>query len=224
MSYIEKISNLLHRRKTEDSDKLRPTFFGIMHLLGCQTKWGVRNYKVSQPSTVDDAFVRKTLVELLCEHVSELSDDELAGWSIIDGLTKNRRWCEALQSLEGSYALAYLAASVAQDILKVDQSAEGSSYRERREQILSLRMPLCTLFNEWLKPVSRYKDVPSTEVLFRAMFGDIWFELFLAHTPDMEIFWPSAVRARRPQFMEGITMAARESDAAPLLLPNLDIL
>jgi hypothetical protein len=221
MSYEREMQSLILRVETEtDDDNRQQAFLDLLHRLGCQTKWSVHNYQVPQPEADHELFVRGALVQLLQQHVNRQSNS-VEGWSLVDGLSKHKRWVEAHKSIEGSYALAYLTLTVSQYILDVENRPNGGAYFWHDRHVLQLRMPLCALFNEWLTPDAPYTNVPTIDVLLRAIFGDVWFELTLANSPEMETLWPSAVRTLRPAFRDGLVPSQIVDIVTTIPLPLL---
>jgi hypothetical protein len=225
MSYEKSIKTLLDRFDHDiDGDLKRSATLELLNRLGCQTAWSTHGRTVTQPDAADEPLVRKTLVHCLLRFIGDVESDlhYQDGWSILDGLVRNDRWRDALQTLKGSYALVYLVTTVSQEYADVYKSARGSTFFERRQQLLSIKDPFCDLLNNWLHPSAPFSEVPEAETMIRAIFGDFWFELALADRADMAILWPSAIRALHPPFLPDITPAA-PAEMAARTLPALDI-
>lgn len=228
-SYETKIANLRLTHLALPSGSIWP----LLDALGCaclDDETGVDVYGVSRnwfPTTpkrtrrVHEALIGETLALALdtCAREAafiEQGNDDI-DFSLLDGLSKHRRYLSCFNTEEGSYHLALLLFNVTERTRR--SAADPDQHGNRDNYLFAMDKAgseaFCRLVNDWLKPAKPFLKTPSTEILMRVLFGDALCDLVgsdVAH---------SMVRSgMRPPFMPGLLPAHLES--APHPLPGLD--
>jgi hypothetical protein len=191
VSYEDKIAALVAKHVTTRS---RFSFMApIAEALGCRTEDSALNrYEPDQPPVEDESLVAQTLLTMLESLLpyDAWSPDEL---SVLDGMCKNRRWEQCIQSPGHARLLAVIL--LRYTCVDGTVTATGQM-RWTKNDVTAMR-------REWLKIDA---PQPNVEQVARAMFGDPWwyFEVEEAGLAISQGAIPGLVQRTRPAFLPGL--------------------
>jgi hypothetical protein len=152
----------------------------------------------TQPGEQHEALVRRTLVHALHSHMAAetpFSEDLLA---IIDGLSKNDRWRDCLNTEDDAYEFAML-------MLYYVRAREKGYLSTRGMQLASsIWGSVWVILNDWLSLEDRFMTLPSTAALANAIFGAPWCDVVLSNVDDSTGPLLRIIQTTRPTFTKGL--------------------
>jgi hypothetical protein len=215
-SYIERIDALKIVYLGGRHKRLPITY--LLDALGCRHLAGTTDgYHFSspcQPPVENEQLVRRTLVMALQTHVEidGLRDD---GFSILDGLSRNERWRECLETMEDAYNLVLLLLDFIEALSNPEPVVEKAKF------LCGVESGAVCILEQWLSPLApgaQGYTLPTSKALCPALFGSAWCELVLG-PPDANWNDRGMIYTHRPPFLPGLLPAHLE--AADLPLPDM---
>jgi hypothetical protein len=211
--YQTKVTDLLNAYLAGKS-----SFMHLAAVIGCRVNnFGGDPIELPlQPAWEHDAFLRSVLLDYLRCHATKKADWSDNGYALLDGLVRHARWRECLNTMDDAYAFAglLLEFSFAADMTVAPR---GAAFRQ------AVTPDVCFALKDWLPTVTCLQTdlFPTTEVLARALFGDLWCDMML---PDVGLEYhncASKITAYRPEFRPGLLPVGAES--ANEILPGLEM-
>lgn len=187
---------------------------GLMTLLGCPHVVEVDGVwaKIVCPDMCAEnlSAIHYCIPQLLEVAASSPIEGALNITSLLAGIVRHEMWETLLRSPCDAYNLAVSILSYIE------------TYTPEYLLDATTRPQVCTILNEWLKPVVEWSELPPEDAVARSLFGDAWVGIFNVPNSDGEnISIAGLVRQQRPLFLPGLCPAQSPQMSAPL--PALDI-
>lgn len=169
---------------------------------------------------LDDSSIREALVSLLLHHELNVEDgdgaQEDAEMALLDGLLREGRWRGCLVTEDGAYALALALRKFS---WLITPGFVGEDYRRTLKSAMVGNV--LNVLNEWTTPVTPFAESVSTADLTRALFGDVWCDLYMheasraAHRQTFKLS-QQLILSSRPAFVPGLLPTYLDRVGLPL--------
>jgi hypothetical protein len=188
----------------------------LLKALGCRIpgdSWGVTQ---ESQDPQHESMTRYALLQALNWHAGRNKPCEGNEYSILDGLLKNERWRDCLESAASAYALAVLLLRIAID-LEVDPYLDTNP--EYTIAYADLAAAMHDLLTAWCQPSEPITKELRGGVITRALFGEALWELVLSDVRQEDWSISEYIAGTRPPFRPGLLPEHLNSVA--LTLPEM---